>query len=399
LVRSQNVFDRRFEKAGLAFISDEQAERLKGVVLEQGDLLLNITGDGITFSRSCAVPNDILPACVNQHVAIIRLDPAVADAGFILSYLTSPVVKSYIESFNAGGSRRAITKGHIESFQIPLPPLYEQRAIGQILGALDEKIELNRRMSETFEAMARAVFRSWFVDFDPVRAKAEDRNPGLPKPIAHLFPARLVNSEVGEIPMGWKSGVVDDLAEVLGGSTPRTNQPSYWEGGTHWWATPKDLAALSSPVLLATERRITDAGLTQIGSGLLPQGTVLLSSRAPIGYLAVAEVPVAINQGFIAMKPRRGVPSLFLLLWAQSAHREIVSHANGSTFLEISKATFRRLPIVSPPSVLLSAFGRLTNTIYNRIVSNQYQMLYLATLRDSLLPKLISGEIRLNRVP
>jgi len=153
LVRSQNVFDRRFERAGLAFISDEQAARLKGVVLEQGDLLLNITGDGITFSRSYAVPDDILPSCVNQHVAIIRLDPAVADGGFILSYLTHPIVKSYIESFNAGGSRRAITKGHIESFQVALPPQYEQRAIGQILRTLDDKIKLNRRMNETLEAV------------------------------------------------------------------------------------------------------------------------------------------------------------------------------------------------------------------------------------------------------
>src|SRR5580692_8597867 len=127
LVRSQNVFDRHFDPSGLAFISDEQAERLKGVFLQPGDLLLNITGDGITFSRCCAVPRDVLPACVNQHVAIIRLDPSIADPGYVLSYLTHPSVKAYIESFNAGGSRRAITKGHIESFQIPLPPLSEQR--------------------------------------------------------------------------------------------------------------------------------------------------------------------------------------------------------------------------------------------------------------------------------
>jgi type I restriction enzyme, S subunit len=173
LVRSQNVFDRRFDSAGLAFISDEQAERLRGVVLQEGDLLLNITGDGITFSRSCAVPKDVLPACVNQHVAIVRVDPAMADPGYVLSYLTHPSVKSYVESFNAGGSRRAITKGHIESFQLPLPPLREQRAIAHILSTLDDKIELNRRMNETLEAMARALFKSWFVDFDPVRAKAE----------------------------------------------------------------------------------------------------------------------------------------------------------------------------------------------------------------------------------
>jgi type I restriction enzyme S subunit len=397
LVRSQNVFDRRFEKAGLAFISDEQAARLKGVVLEQGDLLLNITGDGITFSRSCAVPDDILPSCVNQHVAIIRLDPAVADSGFILSYLTHPVVKSYIESFNAGGSRRAITKGHIESFQVALPPQYEQRAIGQILGALDDKIELNQRMNETLEAMARALFKSWFVDFDPVRAKAEGHDPGLPKPIADLFPARLVDSELGEIPAGWDVSTIADLAGIVGGSTPSTTSPAFWQGGQHYWATPKDLSSLSTPVLLGTERKITDAGVAQIGSGLLPAGTVLLSSRAPIGYLAIAQIPVAINQGFIAMIPKKKVSQLFLLLWAEWAHDEIISRANGSTFLEISKANFRPIPIVSPPPPIFNAFDRLARPVFARVVSNERECHALAKLRDSLLPKLISGELRVNR--
>jgi type I restriction enzyme S subunit len=217
LVRSQNVFDRRFEKAGLAFISDEQADRLKGVVLQEGDLLLNITGDGITFARACAVPRDVLPACVNQHVAIVRVDPRVAEPGYILSYLTHPSVKSYIESFNAGGSRRAITKGHIESFRLPLPPLPEQRAIADILGTLDAKIELNRRISETVEVMARTLFKSWFVDFDPVRAKAEGRDSDLPKPLADLFPESFEDSEVGEIPNGWQVRGLDDIARFLNG--------------------------------------------------------------------------------------------------------------------------------------------------------------------------------------
>ena len=194
---------------------------------------------------------------------------------------------------------------------------------------------------ETLEAMARALFKSWFVDFDPVRAKAEGRDPGLPKPLADLFPARLVDSELGEIPEGWEIKPVGDLADAVGGTTPGTKAPSYWEGGTHAWATPKGLSRLSVPVLLGTERRITDAGLSQVGSGLLPKGTVLLSSRAPIGYLAVAELPVAINQGFIAMVATAGTSNLFLLLWASVAHEDIVSRANGSTFLEISKANFR----------------------------------------------------------
>jgi type I restriction enzyme, S subunit len=125
LVRSQNVFDRRFSEEGLAYISDEQATRLSGVQIQSRDILLNITRDGITFGRACEAPRNILPAVVNQHVSIIRVDPKVADPGFIQAYLNHPDVKHYIESFNAGGSRRAITKGHIESFCVPLAPLPE----------------------------------------------------------------------------------------------------------------------------------------------------------------------------------------------------------------------------------------------------------------------------------
>ena len=181
---------------------------------------------------------------------------------------------------------------------------------------------------------------------------------------------------------------------MLGGSTPRTTETEYWDDGVHYWATPRDLSALTVPVLLATQRRITDAGLAQISSGLLPVGTVLLSSRAPIGYLAIAEVPVAINQGFIAMKPRKGVSNLFLLQWARVAHEDILSHANGSTFLEIGKANFRPIPAVAPPPAVFGAFDRLAMPLYERVVSNERESRTLASLRDTLLPKLISGELR-----
>jgi type I restriction enzyme S subunit len=295
----------------------------------------------------------------------------------------------------AGATRNALTKGMIESFEVPAPrDVDEQRAIAHILGTLDDKIELNRRMNETLEAMARALFKSWFVDFDPVRAKMEGRDPGLPKPLADLFPARLVDSELGEIPEGWEVKPIGELAEVIGGSTPKTERPEYWEGGTHHWVTPKDLSGLSMPVLLDTERKITDAGLAQISSGLLPKGTVLLSSRAPIGYLAIAEVPVAVNQGFIAMKPRQGTSNLFLLRWASAAHEEIVSHANGSTFLEISKANFRPIRTVAPGGSVMEAFDRLARPLYRKVVANERESRTLAALRDTLLPKLISGELR-----
>jgi len=288
----------------------------------------------------------------------------------------------------------------LSAIELSLPSLSEQRAIAHILGTLDDKIELNRRMSETLEAMARALFKSWFVDFDPVRAKAEGRwrrgesLPGLPAHLWGLFPDSFEDSELGEIPKGWEIKSIGDLVEVVGGSTPRTEKAEYWNGGSHHWVTPKDLSGLSIPVLLNTERKITDAGLAQISSGLLPKGTVLLSSRAPIGYLAIAEVPVAINQGFIAMKPDSGISNLFLLRWASTAHDEIVSYANGSTFLEISKSSFRPIHIVVPAASVMSHFDLVSRPMYLKVVEQERESRALAALRDTLLPKLISGEIR-----
>ena len=285
---------------------------------------------------------------------------------------------------------------------IPYPNLsgVEQGAIAHVLGTLDDKIELNRRMNETLEEIARALFKSWFVDFDPVRAKMEGRwrrcesLPGLPADLYDLFPNRLVPSDLGEIPEGWEVKGLGKVVEVVGGTTPSTKVIEYWQGGTHCWATPKDLSNLSTPVLLDTERKITDAGLDKIGSGLLPPGTVLLSSRAPIGYLAVSEEPVAINQGFIGILPHEGMSNLFMLYWCEAFHEEIVNHANGSTFLEISKGNFRQLIAVIPDSKAMTTFDRGVRPLYERIVSNERESRSLAAQRDVLLPGLVSGKVR-----
>lgn len=305
--------------------------------------------------------------------------------------------------YNSGSAQPSLNRNFIYPIEISVPSPDTQRGIAKVLGTLDDKIELNRRMNETLEAMARAIFQSWFVDFDPVRAKASGESAdsichrlGLTPELLALFPDIFQDSELGEIPLGWSISTIGTLANVTGGSTPNTKEPKYWEGGIHYWATPKDLSRLSSPVLLGTERKVSDEGLAQVGSGLLEPGAVLLSSRAPIGYLAINEVPVAVNQGFIALKPSQGVSKYFLLYWAEWAHDEIVSRANGSTFLEISKANFRPIPVVRPPDELFAKFDQNIEPLYKRIVSNEQETLLLIAQRDSLMPKLLSGEIRVD---
>jgi type I restriction enzyme S subunit len=285
-----------------------------------------------------------------------------------------------------------ITGSDLSQLLVPAPTISEQEAIASVLGALDDKIELNRRMNETLEATARAIFKDCFIDFGPTRAEMEGRAPYLAPDIWSLFPNRL---DADGKPEGWISSTIGQEAEVVGGSTPSTKDAAFW-GGDISWATPKDLSSLSTPVLLSTERQITAAGLSQIGSGLLPVGTVLLSSRAPIGYMAIAEVPVAVNQGFIAMICKKRLSNVFVWLWTQANMKTVHQNANGSTFQEISKANFRPIEVTVPPPELLRVFDDTIKLLFDRIVSNEKEIRTLSTTRDFLLPKLMSGEVRVD---
>jgi restriction endonuclease S subunit len=292
-----------------------------------------------------------------QRLIALRGKQGVLDNTFLKFLMQSRGVQDQLLARASGTTVFGIRQSELRKIILTLPPFSEQRAIADILGSLDDKIEVSRQMNETLEVMTRELFRSWFVDFEPSRAKREGRATNLPQRLAELFPGAIVSSQNTEIPESWQLKPIGELAVVSGGSTPSTKELSYWENGTHYWATPKDLSTLTTPVLLETERKITDSGLAQISSGLLPKGTVLMSSRAPIGYLAVAEVPVAINQGFIAMKPSVGISNLFLLRWAEWAHELIVSQANGSTFLEISKSSFRPILVATPSDAVMKRLG------------------------------------------
>ncbi len=281
---------------------------------------------------------------------------------------------------------------YVRDFDVP--PLAEQKAIAAVLGALDDKIELNRRMNAALEEMARALFQSWFVDFDPVRAKVDGRQPvGLDKATTALFPESFQESSIGPVPKGWKVEPVGEVVACVGGGTPSTAEPRFWEGGTHHWTTPKDFSSLQAPILIDTNRKITDAGVAKISSGLLPAGTLLLSSRAPVGYLAIAAMPVAINQGFIAMKCNERASNYFMLNWCQTTMAEIESRATGTTFAEISKQNFRPILVVLPPKELMASYTEKVMPFYGEIVANLHQSRTLATLRNTLLPKLLSGEL------
>ena len=392
LIRSQNVLNDGFRHDGLAYIGEQHAFELAGVEVLEGDVLLNITGDSV--ARACQVDPHVLPARVNQHVAIIRPDPAKLDPGFLRYFLVCPETQAKLLSWaGSGGTRNALTKGMIEAFDVPAPEdIREQRAIARVLGTLEDKIELNRRMNATLEAMARALFRSWFVEFDPVRAKMEGRDTGLPKDIADLFPDRLVDSELGEIPEGWTTWRLQGLAEHHAQSITPSSDPEV------------DFDLFSIPAYDAgqlPERVLGEA--IRSNKAIVPPNAVLLSKLNPaIPRVWMPEKsggrPQVCSTEFLVFTPRRpATRSLLFSVFTDVSFRDMLqSMATGTS------GSHQRVPtnglklrnVLAGSRALVGAFGDLVTPVLARTIDARAESRTLAALRDALLPKLVSGELR-----
>ena len=387
-----NVTSVGFNFTNNVFITEERDNLLRQGKLKRNDIVLTTRGTvGNVAYYDKKIPFEHLR--INSGMVIIRTNKNELDSRFAYYFLISKLFSNQVQMLRTGSAQPQLPIKDINRIKIPLPPLPTQERIADILGTLDDKIEINRQMNHTLEAMARAIFKSWFVDFDPVYAKMEGRDYPLPAEVMDLFPDELVESELGLIPKGWEVKQINDVVETVGGATPSTKNPDYWENGIHNFATPKDLSGLSSPILITTDRKVTDAGLLKISSRLLNRGTLLMSSRAPVGYLSITDIPVCINQGFIAMKCNRILPNYYMLNWAKQNLDEIINRASGTTFKEISKRNFRLIDIIEPIKEVVNSYYELVKPIYDKITANVRENETLMKIRDTLLPKLISGEV------
>ena len=391
LIRSQNVHNDSFHRGGLVFIGEDHANELQHVEVFEEDVLLNITGDSV--ARVCQVAPDVLPARVNQHVAIIRPDPADLEPSYLRYYLASPAMQTLLLSWaGSGATRNALTKAMIESLEISLPPLSEQRAIAHVLGTLDDKIELNRRMNRTLEEMARAIYQDWFVDFGPTRAKMEGQEPYLPAELWDLFPDELVDSELGEIPKEWETGVLSDTVKILSGGTPRTSVPEYWGGNVQWY-TPKDAPNPSDIFVITTERSITLAGVDNSSTQMLPFGTTVISARGTVGRLACLGLPMAMNQTCYGIRGAIGYPDYFTYWNIRNTVEGLQARTHGTVFETITRDTFKIAESILAPTRVAQAYEEYIYPLMARILGNVFESFRLTGLRDALLPPLISGEV------
>ncbi|WP_176082274.1 restriction endonuclease subunit S [Edwardsiella tarda] len=425
-IRSQNVYDFTFDVTGLRFISDEDANKLKGVHLQKDDVLLNITGDGVTFSRCCLVPEEILPAAVNQHVAIIRLDTTKCLPGYLMAYLCLPETKAYIESFNAGGSRRAITKGHIESFEIPLPPMIIQEHISRVTLGLLAKQHINIQINQTLEQMAQALFKSWFVDFDPVvdnaldagffaqnsdlpevlLRRAEQRNAvrqrpdftPLPAETRQLFPAAFEACDEpslglgGWVPQGWSGRSISKAITV----NPKVK------------LTKGEMAAfVDMKSLPVTGYSIEDVDRKAFSGGAkFKQHDVLFARITPclqngktgfVDFLSDGESGFGSTE-FIVLRGNEFVDCTYVACLARDEkfrQHAMQSMVGSSGRQRVQNSCFDDYFIVIPSQNIMNKFSGIVSTSFKKLKTNSDEIISLANIRDTLLPKLISGELRL----
>ena len=352
-----------------------------GKVVPAGTILLLV--------RGMTLHNDV-PICMvtremafNQDIKALRPAKNV-DGAFLAYWLLAHKPDLLASVDHAGHGTGRLVTDTLKGKAVQLPPLAEQKAIAAVLGALDDKIELNRRMNAKLEAMARALFQCWFVDFDPVRAKLDGRQPtGLDSTTAALFPATFQDSALGHIPLGWKAGTVNDAFNFTMGQSPPGDTYNDEGNGLPFYQGRTDFG-----FRFPTRRIFCSAPARNAKAG-----DTLVSVRAPVGDINMANEECCIGRGVAAVRHKTGATSFTYHAMANLEPDFAKFEAEGTVFGSINKQNFENLRFVIPPPEIVTAYERQAAPLDEQIYNLEHQSRTLATLRDTLLPKLLSGAL------
>ncbi|GAB6191290.1 restriction endonuclease subunit S [Desulfocastanea catecholica] len=350
-----------------------------------------------------------------QRVITLRGKNGLLDNTFLKYLLISHEVQHQLDGRGTGTTVKGIKQSELRQVTLCFPTFAEQKAIAHILGSLDDKIELNRQMNATLESMAQALFKSWFVDFDPVidnalaagnpipeplhaRAKTRkamgDKRKPLPEAIQKEFPSRFVFSEeMGWLPEGWKVQTLDNMIELIGGGTPKTSIDEYWGGNIPWFSVV-DAPNASDVFVINTEKKITLQGLDNSSAKLLPKGTTIISARGTVGKCAVVAKPMAMNQSCYGIRGKNNITDYFVYYTILLRVADLQQRGHGSVFNTITRDTFKTLKTLNCGAKLSASFDKTVGPYMDNILLNIEQSSDLAKLRDTLLPKLLSGKLR-----
>ena len=391
-----DVYKNSYIHANMDFMTATATEReISRCSLYAGDVVITKDSEkDDDIGVPALVSEDIADLVCGYHLAILRPRTAEVDGTYLFYSLSAARAQQQFHSYANGVTRFGLRKADIGLVEIPLPPLPEQRTIAHVLGTLDDKIELNRRMNDTLEEMARMLFKSWFVDFHPVRAKIDGRwqrgqsLPGLPADLYDLFPDRLIPSELGDIPEGWEVKPLGECFNLTMGQSPpgstyndEGNGLPFFQGSTDFgFRYPERRRYCTAPIRIAR-----------------PDDT-LVSVRAPVGAINMAWERCCVGRGVAALR-HKGSSSTYTYYAISGMRQELEQYDHtGTVFGAITRKQFETLPMTEPAPELIDSFESLTLSLDKHIRSNTAESRALAAQRDALLPKLVSGEVRTEEI-
>ena len=397
IISGQHLHGSRVDDApGFNFISYEHAERLANANALRGDIVLTHRG---TIGQVAYIPENSLfdRYVVSQSQFYVRCDRSKAIPEFVTMYFRSSAGQHQLlaNRSQVGVPSIAQPVTYLRTIEIPLPPLPEQRAIAEVLGALEDKIEQNRQIAGKLERLARSIFRAWFVEFEPVKAKVAGATsfPSMPQHVFDILPTHFVDSEIGPVPEGWEVKALPTICTLISGGTPKRSEPRYWSGDVPWYSV-KDVPREGEIWVINTDETITQEGLAESAARLVPKGCTIISARGTVGKLSMAGMPMAFNQSCYGLWPSDGTSFRHLYLLVHTAVAALQQKTHGSVFDTIIRTTFDGLIVVSPPPNVLSAFEERVAPFFEKSFASLQESVKLAELSDYVLPKLLSGRIR-----
>jgi type I restriction enzyme S subunit len=348
---------------------------------QKGDVL--IAKDGATALDTVCQINEELEVVLLSSVAILRPDTNIVTTSFLRYFMDSPITRKYLKGGYITGA--AIPRIVLEDFKrapIRYPSKDKQERITSILSAYDDLMENNMRRIKILEEIARLIYREWFVEF---------KAPGIKLRKATPEEKKVTGKDV--FPEEWEVKSIGDVVEILGGGTPSKEKQEYWNDGNITWYTPSDLTKTKMMFALESGDKITEVGLKKSSTRLFPAYSVMMTSRATIGVVAINTNEASTNQGFIICIPTKDIPMHYLYYWVLSNVERSLNNATGSTYKEIIKSVYRGFPIIIPLKRVMNKFVDIQSPMFKQLESLIRQNINLRQTRDLLLPKLISGEV------
>ncbi|WP_429165918.1 restriction endonuclease subunit S [Aeromonas rivipollensis] len=389
IVRVNNFKDGRIELADVMRIAPEIESKYGRTRLEGGEVLLTVVG---SVGQVAVVPEQLKGFNVARAVAVIHATQEV-EPHWLALCLRSPLSQHLLTSRANTTVQTTINLKDLRALPIPMPPASERKQMIGLLGALDDRITLLRETNATLEAIAQALFKSWFVDFDPVYARARGEQPaGLSSEVAALFPDSFEESELGMVPKGWRVGAFGDVcARIESGGTPKRSVPEYWGGGVPWLSSGE----VRNPIVFDTKETITDLGVRESAAKLWPQGTTVVAMYgATAGEVCLLAKPTTANQACCGLIPKSQTRA-FMFMCARRERVALASKSSGSAQQNLNKGLIESHSLVLPPNEVLNAYEESAGALLDCWIANVQQAQTLAALRDILLPRLISGQLRL----